>query len=223
MYDVSVTSLAHLPLPGIKRVCVHELECAHFTYFGQGRAAASHAHAAAVKLAAALAAAPHCTFPGTRLNLKCCVAQLPILLPLLARWHGMERLQLITGTGECLTPAAVAALGALLEGMPSCTQLNITGPTPHPSALLLPALVRTRVSTVWLNHYHMTDAHLLLWCAGGQPSHPITVKLLDGFHFVGDISLVRSTVGVPDSGVVLEDDVVDDGGINGDSTFEAEE
>jgi hypothetical protein len=223
---VSVTSLAHLPLWGIKRVCAGELVSTSATNDNGATAAAAAAAAAAshtaaaAKLAAAMAAAPHCTFacwePETRscgdLKLKCCVAEMPLLLPLLARWQDVDDLRVETPSGEQLTPAAVAALGALLEGMPSCTGINIDGPIPHPSALLLQALARSNVSKVFLEHEGMTDVHLLLWCSGGQASKPITVTLLDGCDFVGNISRVRSAVDVPDSGVVLEGDVIDDGG-----------
>ncbi len=203
MYSVTVTSLAHLPLRGIKRVCVRQL--------AGSAAAGADGEAAATQLTAALVAAPGCAFIGSEwVALKCRVDEMPLLLPLLlARWKGNEMFHLSTPFGECLTPAAVGALRALLEGMPSCTHLAIKGLTPHPSVQLLPVLVRTHVSKLWLLHRRMTEAHLVLWCAGGQASRPITVELQEDCAFEGNIDNVRSTVSVPGSGVVLEDSVYD--------------
>jgi hypothetical protein len=207
----NVASLAHLPLRGIRRVCVDELVSAVTAGDGGGDAARSAtaavvaaSHTAAANLAAALGAAWNCTFVcDQRLILDCCVGELPLLLPLLARWQDMGTLQLRTPGGECLTPAAVGALGALLGGVPSCTKLIITGPTPHPSALLLPALASTSVSKVFLDDGRMTDVQLMLWCAGGQPSHPVTVQLRLGCDFDGDMSHVRTILSVAGSGVCL--------------------
>jgi hypothetical protein len=100
--------------------------------------------------------------------------------------------------------------------MPSCIALLIRGLLPHPSIQLLPALVRTHVSTVILVHTHMTESHLMLWCAGGQASRPITVELYEECEFVGNISHVRSTVSVPGSGVALVDSVYDAGAVDDD-------
>jgi hypothetical protein len=173
---------------------------------GVAAAATSPTTAAAAKLAAAMAAAPDCTLGVSNgLSLACRVAEMPLLLPLLARWEGVTSLELATPQRECLTPAALGALGALLEIMPSCIALLIRGLLPHPSIQLLPALVRTHVSTVVLVHTHMTEAHLMLWCAGGQASRPITVELSDNCDLVGSISRVRSALTVPGSGVELRD------------------
>ncbi len=207
MCTVTVTSLAHLPLRGIKRVCVDELEST--------AAAGASGAAAAAQLTAALAAAPDCTWVcSDEFSLRCKVAEMPRLLPLLlGRWHGMKMLQLITPTAECLTPAAVGALRALLEGMPSCTELCIAGLMPHPSIQLLPVLASTNVSTVVLLHTRMTEVQLGMWCSGGQASRPITVELQEACRFSGTISHVRSAVDVPGSGVKLQkwvDEYVDD-------------
>jgi hypothetical protein len=228
MDDVSVTSLAHLPLRGIKHVRVNELVSAATAGGGDGVAAAAAYHtAAATKLSAALAAAPDCTFVSCYeehiMPVRCSVAEMPALLPLLARWQGVKDLYLTTPSGQRLTPAAVAALGALLEGMPSCKELTIEGPTPHPSALLLPVLSRTSVSKVFFCHDHMAEAHLMLWCAGGRASHPVALELRHGCEFVGDIRLVRSAVDERDSGVVLEDNVESDADLDDDVDFEDEE
>ncbi len=209
MDNVSVTSLAHLPLRGIKRVWVKELESALTTAGdggGAGVAAAASHTAAAAKLSAALATAPDCAFDCSSLTLKCHVHEMPVLLPLLARWKEMEALVLKTPSGECMTTAAMGALRALLESMPDCDCLTIIGPTPHPSALLLPALANTNVTAVDLRHDHMTDAELMLWCEGGQPSHPVKVILDLELEFVGNMHRVLEAVSVPDSGVHLVDD-----------------
>jgi hypothetical protein len=212
MRTVSVTSLAHLPLRGIKRVCVDELVSTVTAGAGNhGDAAAAsddNAAAAVNQLSAALAAAPDCAFscwqPDVGLKLHCSVSKLPILLPLLARWHGVLEFGLTTLSGEQLTSAAVVALGALLEGMPSCKYLSIAGAEPHPSAQLLPALASSNVKEVLLNSDRMTDAHLMMWCKGGNPSRPVTVRLDDEGEFVGSIRRVLEAVSVPDSGVKLE-------------------
>ncbi len=206
MCTVTVTSLADLPLRGIKRVCVDELVSAAAAVAGDDGVEAAASHTAAARLTAALAAAPDCTLGVSNgLSLACRVAEMPLLLPLLVRWEGVERLELSSPTSECLTPAAVGALGALLERMPLCTHLIIAGLIPHPSALLLPALANTGVSCVALLHGRMIESHLMLWCAGGQASRPITVELFDDCDFVGSISRVRSALTVPGSGVELRD------------------
>jgi hypothetical protein len=51
----------------------------------------------------------------------------------------------------------------------------------------------------------------------------VAVELRHGCEFVGDIRLVRSAVDAPDSGVVLEDNVVSDGDLDDDVDFEDEE
>ncbi len=215
METVSVTSLAHLPLPGIECVWVDEVvSTAAVTAGGVGDAAATASASAsshtpaptapAAKLAAALAAAPDCTFECEYFTLKCHVDEMPVLLPLLARWTGIGLLQLKTPHGECMTPDAMGALRALLEATLSCTDLSISGPTPHPSALLLPALARTSVRMVNLNHDRMTEAELMLWCEGGQRSHHVTVYLGDYCKFVGNIFRVLGAVRVAGSGVDLE-------------------
>jgi hypothetical protein len=201
MYDVSVTSLAHLPLRGIKRVCVDQVLGAI-----TARVAAGASRTAALRLAAAMAAAPDCTSVCSEregLVLSCRAAELQILLPLLARWQGVDSLQLVTPSGEQLRRATLAALGALLEDMPDCAQLIIKGAIPHPSAQLLPALAHSSVSRVLLDHDRMTEAHLMLWCAGGQASHDVTVELSEWCVFVGSVELVRRTVNVRGSGVHL--------------------
>jgi hypothetical protein len=196
---VSTASLAHLPLRGIKRVCVSQL-------VSENTAGAFGAADAAAQLTAALASAPGCTFfCSGELVLTCGVNEMPILLPLLARWKHMELLQLTTPQSEYLTPAALAALHALLVGLPDCTWLDIDGLIPHPSVQLLPALAGTGVSSEVLLHNRMTEAQLMLWCAGGQASKPITVEMLEECEFVGSIHRVRSAVSMPGNGVVLQD------------------
>ncbi len=125
----------------------------------------------------------------------------------------MQTLNLSDTTSvEHLTPAAVGALGALLESMPGCTHLVIDDLIPHPSALLLPALASTSISKVSLEHDRMTEVQLMLWCAGGQVGHPITVGVASGCQIVGNVSHVLSVVPVPGSGVnlVLHPDTDDD-------------
>jgi hypothetical protein len=207
MIAVSTTCLAHLPLRGIKRVCVSQVMSTAAAAGGGGAAAASHTAAAAQLTAALSATSPDCTWATCydKFTLRCKVAEMPLLLPLLARWTGIEVFKLITPEGECLTPAAVGALRALLKGMPSCTELSIGGLTPHPSIQLLPVLARTNVSTVVLVHTHMTEAQLMLWCSGGQARRPITVELQEACRFSGIISQVHDALDVPGSGVELQE------------------
>jgi hypothetical protein len=127
--------------------------------------------------AAAMAAAPDCAFAcDGDVTLHCRASELPQLLPLLARWRGVAGLELITpdSTDSCLIPVAVGALGVLLQGMPLCTQLRLDGFTPHQFAPLLPALAGTAVDTIFLDHDHVTEPQLALWCAG-QAGHCIRV------------------------------------------------
>jgi hypothetical protein len=75
--------------------------------------------------------------------------------------------------------------------------------TPHPSALLLPALARTSVWLVEAIYHHITEAQLALLCAGGQPDHPITIKLRCQ-KLQGRQASVRALVGLDGSAVQLE-------------------
>jgi hypothetical protein len=134
--------------------------------------------------------------------LSCLVSEMTSLLPLLARWHGVQLLHLETPMGEGLTPAAVGALGALLERLPTCTDLQICGPVPHPCALLLPALARTSISTVHLDHERLSEARLMLWCAGGQPNRPITVHA--DCDFSGDSEHLHGILAMAGSAVQLK-------------------
>jgi hypothetical protein len=161
--------LARLPLRGIRTLGVCSFKV-HSSYNRPGETAAA--------LAAALAAAPDCAlgFPcAPELELDCSAEELAVLLP---RWQcgAMERLTLAmssTGT-DCLTPAAVAALGSMLQRTPSCKELSIEGfapPDPKSAPLLLPALRNTAIRKVQLRHPKLTEAQLMAWCAGcvGRP------------------------------------------------------
>ncbi len=102
---------------------------------------------------------------------------MPDMLPVLSHWWGLQRLELCASGLDHLTPSAVAALGALLDALPSCRELGFERVLPHASAPLLPMLVSTCVEEVCLRHTHMTEADLMLWCAGDHVSRPITVVL----------------------------------------------
>ncbi len=146
---LTCTSLAHLPLQGIKHL---RTECLMMD------------EADIPDAAAAMAAAPDCAFAcDGDVTLHCRASELPQLLPLLARWRGVAGLELITpdSTDSCLIPVAVGALGVLLQGMPLCTQLRLDGFTPHQFAPLLPALAGTAVDTIFLEV-----------CRPGRSLHP---------------------------------------------------
>jgi hypothetical protein len=204
--DMDPRSLARLPLRHIKRLCVPGLTSTNVT--------ASPAD----ELAAALDAAPGCCVasgPGGTLRLNCPANQLPDLLQLLARWDskGLKQLEVsqrsdVVGDGadegmnqEQLTPAAVHALGALLEGLPECRQLNICKFLPHPAALLLPALARSSVRVITLSYDRLTEGDLLLLCAGGQASSPVEVRLERPSTFMGDMAHVCAILALAESGV----------------------
>jgi hypothetical protein len=205
-------SLARLPLRGIKRVRVWRVGTAGSS---STTTTATNGDAAGVStaasLAAALAAAPDCTFAarwaGDYLALELHVSEMPALLPLIARWQGVGRLSLRApahGTNpQRLTPAAVKALGALLESMTSCNELSIAGMKPHPSAQLLPVLARTSVTRVSLVDYIITEAELMAWCAGGDAARPIVVAVNATGRFEGQPANVGGLADVPDSGVQL--------------------
>jgi hypothetical protein len=177
----SFVTLARLPLRYIKRVLVGCVECTDCT--GANVSAISPAAA----FAAACVAAPHCHFtshPNDSLTLICPVSQMPAMLNLLARWEGVKSLTLQPPQGETqrLTHAAVGALGVLLEGMPSCTELKMYNYAPGVSALLLPALTHSSVGVVCISYAYgayarITETQLALWCAGSQPGRPFTVKM----------------------------------------------
>ncbi len=210
MLSIDVASLARLPLRVIKRVHVVGLysdwSCtttSSTTTINSGDAAA----AAAASLTAALAAAPDCTFTciDGRLDLHLHVSEMPALLPLIARWQGVRCLSLCVPCkgSQRLTAAAAGALGALLQVLPSCTELQLSGLKPHPSALLLPVLTHTSVTRVDLVDDIITEAELMAWCTGGDAAHPIEFELSFCCQFMGQPAHVSSVVNVLGSGVQL--------------------
>jgi hypothetical protein len=171
----SVIGLAHLPLRSIKRVRVWGIFCDCDT---EDDASSSSTTSPAPGFASALAAAPICSFTcrcDNQLHFCCPVSQLPAMLPLLARWEGVNRLAVICAKlrSEYLTPASVSALGALLEGMPSCTRLRLHLFIPSLTTPLVPALVRTSILTLRLTPECLSETHLALWCAGDPGSRCI--------------------------------------------------
>jgi hypothetical protein len=203
-----VQSLARLPLRCIKRVALRCLGCQdNHSNSNTPDADSTPPSSPAAVLASALAAAPACSFcchdTTGALSFFCPVSQLPAMLPLLARWEGVRTL-VVQPAGrvlERLTPAAVGALGALLEGMPSCTNLGISGFTPNFNALLLPALTRTSVVQLDLTLMHVTEVQLALWCAGGNASRSIVVVMRRD-RVPGGIDEVRAAVA--ESGSVVQ-------------------
>jgi hypothetical protein len=187
--DLATAALARLPLRGIRKLevcCVRNLDSDRATT------------TTAAELAAALASAPDCVFVcpgGGRLFFKCDVGQLEVLLP---RWQGEAAVPSMTLTApstECLTPAAVEALGSLLERTPSCTELHIKGgapPDPETSPLL-PALRNTAISTVRLQQDQMTEAQLLAWCSGKNLVRPIVV-VWEGRISAGGLARIRQAL-----------------------------
>jgi hypothetical protein len=132
------------------------------------------------------------------------------LLPLLARWEGVKEVTLLSKGASAhnpqLTPDAVGALGALLEGMPSCTKLNLYGCTPNPSALLLPALTHTSVGVLHLDVAPAAacEAQIMQWCAGSQPGRPFTVKVWgSGEVYCTAVANVRAALAQAGSAVDL--------------------
>jgi hypothetical protein len=184
VHNAGVESLASLPLRRIKRVVLSSVDCPDDDSNSNNSDGTTTRNTRPVDaFAAALAAAPDCRF-SCRPNwdilcLRCPVSRLPAMLPLLARWESFERLTLLEMDpwGKHLTPAAVDALGALLEGMPRCDGLALTFLRPSSTALLLPALTRTSVHSLILFQVHLSEAQLMLWCAGSQPGCPFTVTL----------------------------------------------
>ncbi len=209
-FETSVTSLARLPLRCIKRVIAWNLGLEDDADGSCTSNIASDAHPASpvTVLTAALAAAPECELScacsdGNELQLSCPVSQLPALLPLLARWEGVKSMFLASSgmVSECLTPAAVGALGALLEGMPSCTKLALCRFTPSLTSLLLPALARTSVRELDFTYMDMSIVQLMLWCAGA-PASCTMIIMLDESCVDGDIGKVRTAIA--ESGSALQ-------------------
>jgi hypothetical protein len=202
----SATMLARLPLRCIKRVVAWGVECEEDTTGNSSK----NGTTLAATFAAALASAPDCRFAcrGT-LRLFCSASQLPAMLPLLARWEGVWSLWLSSPgrSSDLLTPAAVSALGALLEGMPSCTKLNLHGYAPSPSAPLLPVLTRTSVVALVISCSPMTEAQMMMCCTGSQPGRAYTVKLRgSGDFFRAAVANVRASLAQAGSAVQLVTD-----------------
>ncbi len=196
----TVQFVARLPLRCIKRVALRCLACIDIHDNNNPAAASTPPTSPAALFAAALAAAPDCTFScapdSDRMGLFCPVRHLPAMLPLLARCKGVKCLALLWAESrpERLTPAAVGALGALLEGMPSCERLTVSGFTPNSNALLLSVLARTSVQVLDLAVESVSETHLMLWCAGGAASRAITVTLDESCQVDGDIGNVRTVI-----------------------------
>jgi hypothetical protein len=207
-------SLARLPLRRIKRVRVCALcSAGSSSATVNGDSGFEVAHPEITSLVAALATAPNCAVVCDHcLLLKLHVSEMPALLPLIARWQGVGRLDLRApgNDPQQLTPAAVKALGALLEALPSCIELHMTGFKPHPSVQLLPVLAGiTSVTSIRLainiitSTDTITEAEVMAWCAGGNAAHPIVVTVTAYGRFQGQPDRVSSTVNVPGSGVQL--------------------
>jgi hypothetical protein len=217
--EADIASLARLPLRCIKRVLVSSLKC-YVEPLGVHNTAAPRNTSAPAQLAAALAAAPHCSFScliDDEIHLQCAAKQMPALLPLLTRWEGVKTLCLnnYCRDSQQLTPAVVGALGSLLESMPSCTVLSMHGFTPSPCAMLLPALARTSVADLHLYVESQSEAQLMVWLAGGQPGNrPLTVNLWPkpeeqiSESFTDDVATVRAALAEAGSAVevLLPDD-----------------
>jgi hypothetical protein len=202
---ICATSLARLPLRCIKRLGVGQVDC----YNGADPAAASTQPT--VLLKAALAAAPDCCCSVTwrgRLSLFCPVRKMPAMLPLLARWEGVKSMLVETKAAEpeYLTPAAVGALGALLESMPNCSELALHNVAPSLNASLLPALSRTSVLTLDFTELHMTEAQLMLWCAGRPEGRRMIVRVKPDY-VDGSVDNVRAAIHGSGSAVQLVIDV----------------
>ncbi len=221
--SISIKSLAHLPLTDIQNLFVEHLtvcveaadssaaEPASSQHTQPGRLSTEYdVSLAAGKLSAALAAEPACSFGcHGRLTLECPVHEMPDLLPLLARWQGVESLYLQANGMrrwpwlETLTPAAIGALGALLTMLPSCTALSLGGVKPHAETSLLPALVHTSITHIFLRYVHMTEAKLRLWCSGVQAGCRVTVNLEASCTFYGRIGRLREALAAAGNGVQL--------------------
>jgi hypothetical protein len=98
----------------------------------------------------------------------------------------------------------VAALGVLLEGMPSCAELVIDDLTPSHDAPLLPSLTRTSVVRVLLRRDYLAQHELLQWCEGGHADRIITVQVWEGCDFDGCIVKVRELAAIMGSNVRVE-------------------
>jgi hypothetical protein len=192
-------SLARLPLRGIKRVrvgCLSGTKDSSLAPTNSSGAAAGLSAVAA--FTAALAAAPDCTFAacffGDFLTLELHVSEMPAMLPLAANLKDVGCLGLRTPgkDSQQLTPAAVKALGALLEELPSCTELHICGLKPHPSVQLLPVLARTSVTSIHLVDYGITEAELMAWCAGGDAARVVDIDTQGAWKIPAD---VRRSIG----------------------------
>ncbi len=137
------------------------------------------------------------------LELQCCTDELTDLLPLLAKWQGVKEVWVCTHDFGFMPHTAVAVLGVLLRGLPSCTLLRLDSLVPHPSALLLPALARTAVSTVYLDHDHFTETQLAQWCAG-QAGHPVHVVVTEHCEVAGRVAHIQDALAAVGADVTLE-------------------
>jgi hypothetical protein len=223
---LEAAQLILLPLRGIRKLEAHTV----YGYDMMPGSRSTH------ELAAALAAAPGCVLSCacTELCFHCDAGTLPVPLP---RWRCEEVRWLTVSTPktERLTPAAVEALGSLLQRTPSCKDLCIEdfGPPDAASSPLLPALISTEISEVRLRYAEMTEAQLLAWCAGGAVGHSIAVSWEYG-TLAGQLARVYQALREGGGGVTLkcqgiqevaadDDDDGDDHGCHGDNEKAADE
>jgi hypothetical protein len=177
---VSLASLACLPLHRIRQMTLQTLRAHTSGLSGVGEGGGAGVSAAAAALVAARAAAQDCKFTCHMVIgvLQFPVSDVPALLPLLASWQGIHCLALETWSADQrLTPAAVHALGAMLEQASTCKLLRLNGYLPLAGAPLLPALHRSSVECVNLGHRGVTDVELAWWCAWRDTCRPINLSV----------------------------------------------
>jgi hypothetical protein len=216
-----IASLALLPLRCIQRLVFDDLRQSDIIYDlpnPHDLAATPLLLTETSQLPAALAAATDCTISCENMryyrrtsgfSVYCSVREMPALLPLLVRVRGMHDLKLSTRESDELTPAAVTALGALLEAQRCCTALHLCHTSIHPSAQLLPALANTAVSDLHVQLSRSpTEAELVMWCAGSEVvSRPLNMTVCGGGMACvseGQLQNVRSAMAAAGSGVHLK-------------------